>query len=235
MSDDRKSKKYVEGDVERVSKSRPATNVPSEIDPEETPPPREPIDITKIPNFEKLSEPLREALITLHNTQREHDLAFLRLWDTRDVGHELEALTETTQAAVGKLDQIGTITALLHKYDVQLQLLIDWRKQAEKRETRTVQILDALDKRFDVVERDYMKLDSSMLALAKQVTDGFAIASKGVAELQRELDELKKDHSARITSLEHTRTSANAKISAIAAIAAMLVTLVAWILNKVWK
>lgn len=250
MSDDtgRRRKVHIEGDVERASKhkQRAQSAAPVEIDPEETPPPREPPSIATMPGFESLPDELRAILLSMHHVQQEHDVGLTRVWDARHVKNELAAVNEVTGQVLDRLGRLGNMPALLQQASVQIGQLVAWKEASDRRERRLDATLDALDKRLDTIERDYVKLDQTIAVLAREITAGFAASKKSVEDLARELEDevrrletklekQKDEHNARITSLEHSRTSATARYGVIAAIAAFVIGLIYFVAGKVWK
>lgn len=236
----RRPKVVLEGDVERSSRHRRAPSAPAaipdvEIDPEETPPPREPPPLVGIEGFESLDPTLQAAFTMLHNVQREHDVAFTRIWDARHFKRELEQMRSNSAAMLRVLDRLSNMPAILQKLSVEVTQLMSWREAGEKRDKRIESTLDSLDKRLDAVERDYMQLDSTIALLAKEISDGFKTATKGMEELETEVEKLEAKFEARIRSLEDTRTAATAKMTMLASIAAVLVTLLYWLAGKLWK
>lgn len=196
-----------------------------------TPPPREPPSIEDIDGFTQLPEAVQNALTMLHNTQREHDVAFTRLWDARHVRHELGIVHRRTGDILDHVGRLSNIPALLQSQAVSIAQLVTWKESKQSVDTRIERTLRELDRRLDDIERTTIHLDSTISQISARLIELATAMRAGDEKNAAEIVDLKN----RVTSLEHARTAAGAKMGMIAAFAAVLVTIAGWVVNRLWK
>lgn len=227
----RRPRIVMEGDVERTRFHRAQSATPLEIDDEATPPPQEPPDPSSLDGFDALAPELQRQLIAFWNTQREQDVALVRLWESRNVKDDVLVLRETIVAISGRLDQLASIPAQLSQQRAAMTQLLAWKDARTKLDDRLERTLDHLDKRLDHVERDDVKRDGQIAMVTRDLAASSALVAKGFAELQKTIDEL----NARVRSLEEDRIRYKAKAAGVAATVSIFVAILTWLLARVWK
>lgn len=228
----RRPRSHFEGDTARALKHRPQTNVPEvEIDPEDTPPPREPPDPSELEGFDMLAPELQRQLITLWNTQREHDVGLVRLWEGRHATSEVAALREMLGSLSRELGRLHDMPALLAKQTAQMTELVAWKNERAKLDLKLEYAIEGFDKQLDAIEKDDIKRDGAIATVQRDLTTYAATSAKGFEEAQKAIADL----SARVRSLEEDRIKYKAKAATVATIASMLVALVAWLIGRFAK
>jgi hypothetical protein len=239
--------KYAEGDIERASKARrhprPESAFPEVvIDPDATPLPQEPPDISQMDGFASLPPAAQRAFVSMHNVQREHDVAFARLWDARHVHTDVQELRETIAELRPQFRYLENVHSALDIHGKQLVQLVQWvtnRRDADKKLELT---LESLDKRLDTIESDFREMKGTLGAFGRDIAEGFRRRDAELEEFKATVEERfdaldadrKAEHDkfeARIRSLEDSRLSMTAKAGAVAALIAIL----AWLVERVWK
>lgn len=219
------------GDDDRVligagARRTPALGVPVEIDPEQTQPPGEPPDITSLPGFDRIPAEVREALVALHNTQRELDVGMMRLWAARHVPDELRAMQGAIDALTRTIAPIGEYMRAVNSQAGQIHRIAARIEAAEKGDDRLAAALDhlretleALGSRVGVVERENDRFSSALRTAGEQIAELTRRTTEAIRELatkateaDRERAEETKALEVRVQSLEDTRTEARGAV-----------------------
>lgn len=239
--------KFAEGDIERSSRvrryGRPSSgSIVESIDDDVTPLPQEPPDISQIDGFGELSPVLQRALTSLHNTTREHDVTFAKLWGARHVHEDVSELREAIAELKPHFRYLESVSGVLDQHGKQLFRVVQWIEGRKEIDAKLERTLESLDKRLDTVEADQRQTNSTMVAFGRDVADGFKRRDAELealkAETQKRFEKLEADqktkndeYEKRIRSLEDTRLSMTAKAGAVS----LLVVVLAWLVEHFWK
>lgn len=221
------------GDDERaeVGREHRTAPFPLEVDPELTPPPREPPDITATPGFDELDPATREPILALHHAQRELDVAVSKLWDVRKVPEQLAALQATVAVLAERSRDIASFQAAVNQHAGQLYRLavaVEGRREIDARMTAALeQLNDRLHEMQESYARDKATADS---AIAQTKSEAAELA----AEIKTEATERKAGDLAldgRVRSLEDSRTQARGAMRAVYLVAGLIGFLVGLVVH----
>lgn len=214
----------------------PALGIPVEIDPEQTQPPGEPPDLTTLPGFDRIPPEVREALVALHNTQREFDVGMMRLWAARHVPDELQAMKGAIDALARTIAPIGEYMRAVNSQAGQIHRIAARIEANEKDDDRLASALDhlretleTLGERVGTVERENASFAGALKLAGEQIgqltvrtTEAIRELAARAAEADRERANETKALDVRVRSLEDTRTGARGAWKATTAITAVI-------------
>lgn len=185
----------------------PRSGVPIMFDGDDlTPPPREPTSLEAIDGFGELAAPIADALRSMHNTLREHDLGFARLWDARHVTEQLGELRSTIDGMLAGLKPIASVPALLQAQGTHLGELRGWVNTMQAASAKLDATLTQLDHRLDTVERDSITVNATMNGLTSRLAEMFGAITSRIEKDAAGAAKIAEDHEARLDAIEDHRT-----------------------------
>lgn len=191
-----------------------------EID-DATPPPSEPPSLESLPGFAYFTPEQQAVLRTLHNVQREQDVALTRMWPNRKAHGELEELRAIANQLSTIVAPLSQLPQVLRVQATQIAELRGWATSindaAKKLDAAVVQLTAELQE----MRLDRVKQSAALEALETRVTTEVAAIRKELEAVTERADKA----SGRIESLEHDRI----RVRAWAALIGLLAGLLAWL------